>query len=306
MLKDDRARGLATEFAGNWLDFRHFEDTTRWIASASRASPTSCARRCSRSRSGSSATCIRNDRSVLDMLYGNYTFVNPVLAKHYGMPEVTGGPDHWVRVDNARELRARRPAAHGRVPDAELAGPAHQPGEARLLGGAARAGRGHSAAAASGPGTAEGRGEAGSAVARHAGAAPQNPACAACHARFDTFGLAFGGYGPVGEARTKDLAGHAVDTQATFPGGSQGTGIAGPRRPTSGPTARRISWTTSAARCWSTRSAARCSFPTSRWFSGWRRRLAASGYRIQCAGRDDRDQPAVPEQTHHRIRHAER
>ena len=33
---------------------------------------------------------IRNDRSVLDLLYGNYTFVNPVLAKHYGMPEVDG------------------------------------------------------------------------------------------------------------------------------------------------------------------------------------------------------------------------
>ena len=25
MLKDERVRGLATEFAGNWLDFRHFE-----------------------------------------------------------------------------------------------------------------------------------------------------------------------------------------------------------------------------------------------------------------------------------------
>ena len=35
---------------------------------------------------------IRNDRSVLDMLYGNHTFVNPVLAKHYGMPEVKGRP----------------------------------------------------------------------------------------------------------------------------------------------------------------------------------------------------------------------
>ena len=33
---------------------------------------------------------IRDDRSVLDLLYGNYTFVNPVLARHYGMPEVTG------------------------------------------------------------------------------------------------------------------------------------------------------------------------------------------------------------------------
>src|SRR6185369_8286403 len=25
MLKDEKVRGLATEFAGNWLDFRHFE-----------------------------------------------------------------------------------------------------------------------------------------------------------------------------------------------------------------------------------------------------------------------------------------
>ncbi len=46
---------------------------------------------------------IRNDRSILDLLYGNYTFVNPVLAKHYGMPEVAGGADHWVRVDHAGE-----------------------------------------------------------------------------------------------------------------------------------------------------------------------------------------------------------
>jgi hypothetical protein len=55
----------------------------------------------------------------------------------------------------------------------------------------------------------------------------ENPACAACHARFDSFGLAFEGYGPIGEKRTHDLAGHAVDTQAVFPGGAKGEGFAG-------------------------------------------------------------------------------
>src|SRR5262249_35842090 len=54
-----------------------------------------------------------------------------------------------------------------------------------------------------------------------------NPVCASCHARFDSFGLTFENYGPVGEARTKDLAGHAVDTQAAFPGGSSGAGLTG-------------------------------------------------------------------------------
>jgi hypothetical protein len=54
-----------------------------------------------------------------------------------------------------------------------------------------------------------------------------NPACATCHARFDAFGLTFENYGPIGETRTKDLAGHLVDTQASFPGGSQGKGLSG-------------------------------------------------------------------------------
>ena len=53
--------------------------------------------------------------------------------------------------------------------------------------------------------------------------------CASCHARFDVFGLTFEGYGPVGEARTKDLAGRPVDTNAAFPGGGQGAGVEGVR-----------------------------------------------------------------------------
>jgi hypothetical protein len=35
------------------------------------------------------------------------------------------------------------------------------------------------------------------------------------------------GYGPVGEARTKDLAGRAIDASATFPGNVQGSGFRG-------------------------------------------------------------------------------
>ena len=50
----------------------------------------------------------------------------------------------------------------------------------------------------------------------------ENPSCSACHAKFDSFGLVFEGYGPVGERRAKDLAGRPVDTQAVFPNGSQG------------------------------------------------------------------------------------
>ena len=55
----------------------------------------------------------------------------------------------------------------------------------------------------------------------------QNPVCAACHSKFDSFGLAFEGYGPVGDARTKDLAGRPVDTAVTYPGDVSGVGLVG-------------------------------------------------------------------------------
>src|SRR5262249_29142298 len=86
MLRDDRARGLATEFGGNWLDFRRFENHnavdrgrfpvfTNELREAMFEEPIRLI-----------TDLIQNDRSVLDFLYGDYTFVNRVLAEHYGIP----------------------------------------------------------------------------------------------------------------------------------------------------------------------------------------------------------------------------
>ncbi len=47
--------------------------------------------------------------------------------------------------------------------------------------------------------------------------------------KFDSFGLVFENYGPIGEARTLDLANHPVDTSATFPDGTEETGLDGLR-----------------------------------------------------------------------------
>ena len=102
MMKDDRVRGLATEFTGNWLNFRLFEtnnavDRARFpqfngdLREAMFQEPIRYVE-----------DAIQNDRSVLDLIYGNYTFVNPVLAKHYGIPGVQGDLNHWVRIDDAQ------------------------------------------------------------------------------------------------------------------------------------------------------------------------------------------------------------
>jgi hypothetical protein len=227
MLQDERVRGLATEFAGNWLDFRHFEtnntvdrerfpEFTNDLREAMFQEPVRFF-----------DDIVRNDRSVLDMLYGRYTFVNPVLARHYGMPEVKGDSGTWVRVDdadkygrggllpmavfltqNAPGLRTS-PVKRGYWVVRRVLGeviPPPPPTVPELPADEAKSDL-----------------PLRDMLAKHRSIA----VCASCHARFDGFGLAFEGYGPVGEVRTKDLAGRPVDTNVVFPGGSRGAGAEG-------------------------------------------------------------------------------
>ena len=54
-------------------------------------------------------------------------------------------------------------------------------------------------------------------------------ACAGCHNRFDSVGLVFEGFGPIGESRTKDLGDKPVQATASFPDGKDRTGVDGLR-----------------------------------------------------------------------------
>ena len=54
--------------------------------------------------------------------------------------------------------------------------------------------------------------------------------CATCHVRFDSMGLVFEGYGPIGQVRTLDMAGKPVQATAVFPNGASATGLEGLRR----------------------------------------------------------------------------
>jgi hypothetical protein len=63
------------------------------------------------------------------------------------------------------------------------------------------------------------------ALARHRA----DPSCASCHERFDSMGLVFEGFGPIGERRDKDLGGKPVETKAIFPVGGEGAGLEGLR-----------------------------------------------------------------------------
>jgi len=230
MIKDPRIRGMALEFGGNWLDFRRFQDIksvdrqrfptfTDDLRDAMFEEPVRFL-----------LDVIQNNRSILDCVYANDTFVNPVLAKHYGIPVTAKHADDWVHIDDASQysrggilpmavfltknapgLRTS-PVKRGNWVVKNLFGERISPppqGVPELP---------HDEAKLDLPLR--------EMLARHRADAN----CAACHARFDALGLVFEGYGPVGESRLKDLAGRSIDASATFPDGGDGTGLAGLRQ----------------------------------------------------------------------------
>jgi hypothetical protein len=235
MLKDPRARALAVEFGANWLDIRRFEDLatvdrerfptfTPELRAAMFEEPVRLL-----------LDVMQTNRPVLDLLYATDTYVNPVLARHYGMPVETLFPttsrpgDLWIRVaDAARYQRGgllpmaafltknapglrTSPVKRGNWVVKQVLGERISPPPPTV------------------PKLPQDERQSElplrQALERHR----QDPQCAACHAKFDAMGLVFEGYGPVGERRAEDLAGRPVDASATFPGGSRGLGVDGLR-----------------------------------------------------------------------------
>jgi Protein of unknown function (DUF1592)/Protein of unknown function (DUF1588)/Protein of unknown function (DUF1585)/Protein of unknown function (DUF1587)/Protein of unknown function (DUF1595) len=95
MLASDRSRALVTNFAAEWLRLRDIDtiDPDPFIYPAFDPSLRSAFRREVELFVDSIQ---REDRSVLDLLTANYTFVNERLALHYGIPNVRG--DEFRRV----------------------------------------------------------------------------------------------------------------------------------------------------------------------------------------------------------------
>jgi hypothetical protein len=230
MLRDDRVRGLATEFGGNWLDFRRFEEHNGVDRGRFPSFDDELRRSMFEEPVRFLVDLIQRDRPVRELLDGKHTFVNPALARHYGMPEPGGGPDHWVRVDDAT------PFGRGGLLPMAVFLTRNSPGlrtspvkrgywvVRRLLGEEIPA------PPANVPDLPDDEAKLGDRTLREALARHRaDRACAGCHERFDAVGLAFEGYGPVGESRTLDLGGRPVDTRATFPRGGEGAGVEGLR-----------------------------------------------------------------------------
>jgi hypothetical protein len=223
MLADSRSRALVDNFADQWLYLRN-------LASASPdmrlfAGFDDNLRRAFREETELFfESVMREDRSVLDLLRADYTFLNERLAKHYGIPNVYGSRFRRVALDHGAVrgglLRqgsiltvtsyANRtsPVIRGKWILANLLGvpPPPPPSEVPAL---------KEKTSVSDTVSMRER------LAEHR----KNPACSGCHNLMDPIGFALENYDGVGRWRTTEN-GKPIDNSGALPDGTKFQGIA--------------------------------------------------------------------------------
>jgi hypothetical protein len=90
MVKDPKARGLAESFVPQWLGLRPLGETIRPDAKKFPEFDDSLCEAMKQEPIALFAHIFRENRSVLELLNADYTFVNERLAKHYGIEGVKG------------------------------------------------------------------------------------------------------------------------------------------------------------------------------------------------------------------------
>jgi hypothetical protein len=225
MLADPKSQALVTNFAGQWLFLRNLQS----VAPDNQTFPNfdDNLRQAFRTETEMFfASILHEDRSVLDLMNANYTFVNERLAHHYGIPNVYGSQFRRVTLKDENRwgllgqgsvltvtsypnrtsavLRGKwilenvlgtpPPAPPPNVPALKENGEGKQLSLRQLM-------EQHRA----------------------------NPACATCHKVMDPLGLALENFDAVGQWRTKEPAG-PIDAAGQLADGTKVTGVADLRK----------------------------------------------------------------------------
>ncbi len=224
MLRDPKMRRMATEFGCSWLHIHGFDELGE---KSERHFPMFLAMRGAMYEESIRffANFFQNDESVLNILDADYTFLNEPLAKHYGIPNVSG-PD-WRRVDGVKKF-----ARGGILGQATTL--AKQSGASRtspIL-------RGNWVAEAllgdklpkppkdvpQLPEEATGNMTVRQMIEKHT----SDTRCSGCHSRIDSFGFSLESFDAIGRFREKDGE-QSIDTNAKTLDGAQFKGIDGLR-----------------------------------------------------------------------------
>jgi mono/diheme cytochrome c family protein len=219
MLADHRADALVENFAGQWLYLREVEN----VQTEARNFDENLRRSFRRETEMLFDAIIREDRSLIDLLDADYTFVDERLARHYGIPNVKGS--YFRRVPLAADSPRRgllgqgsiltvtstatrtSPVSRGKWVLENLLGtpaPVPPPGVETNLGGE--------------------EGAKTSSVRERLEAHRASPTCASCHRIMDPMGFALENFDLVGTWREFDGPSR-IDSKGQL---ADGTAVSGP------------------------------------------------------------------------------
>ena len=225
MLADKRAVTLVSNFATQWLylrnvkgivpdsfNFPDWDDDLRYSAA--------------RETELFLNSQLREDRSILDLLTANYTFLNERLAEHYGVRGIYGPRFRRVTLDDPQrvgllgqasilavtsEPNRTSPVQRGKWVLENLLGTPPPPPPANVPDL---------------PTNEKGQPKS---IRERMEQHRKNPVCAGCHANMDPLGFALENYDAIGSFRTK-ADGQAVDNRSALPDGTRVDGLEGLRQ----------------------------------------------------------------------------
>ena len=215
LLNDPRAEALARHFAGQWLGF----DEIREVADPDPArfpTFTPTLRNAMYRESVEFFHYItKENRPVTDLIHANYTFANEELARHYGIPGVTGpllrkidladgnrgGVIGQASILTTTSVPLRTsPVKRGKWILDNLLGdpPPPPPPDAGVLPG-------------------DDKSQDGLSFRRQLELHRKKPECAGCHAKIDPLGFGLENFDAIGRWRETDANGKPVDSMAALP-----------------------------------------------------------------------------------------
>jgi mono/diheme cytochrome c family protein len=227
MLADPRSEALISNFTGQWLNVRSLR-ASEPVVNLFPDFDDNLRNALQREVELFFESIVREDRSVLDLLTADYTFVNERLAKHYGIPNIYG--PRFRRVTLPAELDMRNgllgkgalltvtsaaartsPVTRGKWFLQTFLGvsPPDPPPNVPVL--------------AEKPPDTTGNAKAPT-LRQTMEAHRSNPACASCHQIFEPMGMALENFDAVGAWRTED-AGVSVDATGVMPDGTKLDGV---------------------------------------------------------------------------------
>ena len=217
MMRDPKAAALAENFAGQWLQLRKLSAAQPGDPAFTPTLRTAMETETMRFFTG----VVQEDRSVLEFIDANYSYVNAPLARFYGLPEVAG--ESFQRVTLPAGQRGgvlsmasvltltsnpsrTSPVKRGKWVLENLLGtpPPPPPPNVPLL-------------------EAQKGAITGETLRKRLEIHRTNPACANCHTQMDAIGLALENYDLVGRWRETD-GGKPIDTAGVLPDGSKFSG----------------------------------------------------------------------------------